>query len=309
MAQQQTSGSDDAFFKLKGSAAPINSQNELLDHLKISNHLKDAIYFPDTLVWTSDKSNGPQRYRVFGVTFENVSFAKTKISNFSFVNCKFVDCLFIGGVWDDLEFHGCTFTRCNMFKISIARTYIDPISFKKCLNPWKHTNIGVHLFQQLLKNFSDTEQPLFRDDAKFFFLRWRRLNLFFKLRQWGSGRPQSESVWEMTWGVLVSFLYEKLLGSGIRVRYVLATSIVAYLLVAFANYIFWLPAGLLDRGKVVGPTVVNAIYLTATMLSTTGPGDIVPDTPFGRLMLATEAIFGVLWFAILASMIFRKITR
>jgi hypothetical protein len=306
---QQIATNPDAFFKLKGNAVPINSQTEFLDHLKISNHLKDTIYFPDNLIWTSNKAVGPQRYSVTGVTFENVSFAKTKIKNFGFVNCKFIDCLFMGSSWDDVEFHGCSFTHCNMHKISISNTYVDPRSFKNCLDHRRYSNIGVHLFQQLLRNFSETEQPLFRDDAKFFFLRWRRWNLYSKLRQWRTGRVQSESAQDMARAALFSLLYEKLLGSGIRVRYVLATTVVAYLLAALANYLFWMPAGLADHGKMVGPTVVNVFYFTATMLSTTGPGDIVPTASFGRIMVGIEALFGVLWFAILASMIFRKITR
>jgi len=301
---------DKAFFRLKGDVVEIASQDEFLEHLKKSNHLKNALYRPDTLIWAPQSSEAPRRYKIDGVTFENVSFSKTEIKNFAFQKCVFRDCLFIGCIWDDLEFHACEFKHCNMYKITIDNTYINPNAFDKCLDHRKHTNIGVHLFQQLLRNFSEAEQPLFLNESKFLFLRWRRWNLNFKIREYTADGNQTQTVWQMRWESAAALAYEKFFGSGIRLRNFIATSLILYALVAIINYASWQCAGFSDHiGPTSGRSVVKAIYFTATVLSTTGLGDIVPTTAAGRLLTASEEMFGLMWFAILASMIFKKIVR
>ena len=166
----------DTFWKLPDHNT-INSQDEFYAHLKKSDHLKNTIYKPDIL----DKKLSSQTTRISDKTFECVSFSRTTIKNIIFNNCTFRNCLLIGSRIVDCEFHNCHFILTNTHKINIHNTYIDPESFRKCLKKNTHQNIGVHLYQILLKNCRTSEQIEFERDAQFNFLRWKRYQDFFDL--------------------------------------------------------------------------------------------------------------------------------
>ena len=159
---------DDKFWSLY-SDNKIESQSELYEQMEISDQLEDAIYLPDEL-----KQENAPRTRIKKKTFERVSFSKTHISGIIFQDCIFNQCLFIDAAIENCEFHNCRFVSSNMYKIAISQTYIDPLSFSKCLDKKKHQNIGVHLYQVLLKNSRDEDQIIFERDAQFFFQRWKR---------------------------------------------------------------------------------------------------------------------------------------
>ena len=77
---------------------------------------------------------GNRTTKLVSKTFERVSFSKTEIQNIIFSDCIFVECLFIGAKIVDCEFHNCRFESTNTYKISFIDTYIDPLSFKSCLD-------------------------------------------------------------------------------------------------------------------------------------------------------------------------------
>ncbi len=248
--------------------------------------------------------------RIRDTTFERVSFSKTCISGFSFRNCTFDRCLFIGASIEDCEFHNCHFILTNTHKLSICRTYIDPMSFRRCLISRKHQNIGVHLYQMLLSNSRGTEQIEFERDAQFFFLRWKRLQDGYEIRNWtkreGTRRLSGRFVLKC-FGYMRRWIWEKLFGSGLRLRYFLGTVGVTITSFTIFNYRLRRDLGLEVDGEPI-TSWVEALYYTIISFTTAGYGDIVPTTHTGHLAASVQSLLGFFLLALLASMLFRKIS-
>lgn len=80
----------DSYFKLKEPFVDVDEANFLALLTSKTTNCRDLLYRPKTLKTTFQ----PWRYRVKDVTFTNVSFTQTTISDFDFTNCKFEECLF-----------------------------------------------------------------------------------------------------------------------------------------------------------------------------------------------------------------------
>lgn len=106
--------------------------------------------------------------------------------------------------------------------------------------------------------------------------------------------------------IATRFLWEWLAGSGIRLRYFLATATGIVLLVTSLNFFFRQQLGLNENQELI-TTYIDSLYFSTITLTTLGFGDITPATQMGRLFVAVQGIVGFVLFAILASMIFRKI--
>jgi len=52
----------------------------------------------------------------------------------------------------------------------------------------------------------------------------------------------------------------------------------------------------------------EAFYFTSVSLTTLGFGDITPTTTLGRVAASIQCIIGFFLFALLASMLFRRVT-
>lgn len=295
----------DPFWKLQG-AAVISSQCEFYQHLSKSDHLMRVIYQPDEL-----KRASPDRVqRIEGKKFEWVSFSKTSINGIVFRDCVFKNCQFIAAAIEGCEFHKCRFISTNMHKISIHKTYIDPNSFDKCLDRKKHQNIGVHLYQSLMNNLRDAEQIEFERDAQFLFFRWKRYQAEYELRnKWSKATSASEhvSVALDATAVLRRLAWEKLFGCGIRLRFFLRTVTVTVVLATLINFFFIEQFGLSLGGAPIS-TLSEASYFTVVSLTTLGYGDITPTTSLGRLAASIQSVIGFSLFALLASMLFRRVT-
>ncbi len=289
---------NDPFFKLEGDPSKID-QNEFYSHMDRSNHLCDTIYYPDELGRRDNRTT-----RLGKKEFERVSFSKTKIRNIIFRDCIFRDCLFIGAIIEHCEFHSCSFIKTNMHKVSFEKTYIDPKSFKNSLDRNKHQNIGVHLYQSLMNNSRDSEQPEFEADARFYFLRWKRFQELYEVRT--SWRKSRKLDINKRIRILVRFSWEWFFGSGIRLRHFSATVTGSVLLASSVNFMFRQELGL-SEGKVKISSFIDSFYFSTTTLTTLGFGDITPATQLGRFIVAGQGILGFFLFATLASMLFRKI--
>ncbi|MDE0532513.1 MAG: ion channel [Albidovulum sp.] len=282
----------------------IKSQENLLEMLKTSKHLIDALYMPNDL----KRTDGPQQTRIRDKIFERVSFSKTHISGFIFRNCIFKNCLFIGTAIGNCEFHNCKFVLTNTHKIKISGTYIDPNSFNKCLDQSKHQNIGVHLYQILLDNSRGTRQIEFERDAQFLFLRWKRFQEWYEIQNW----PEQEARVSRQF-VLKCLAYtrrlawEKLFGSGLRVRYFFGTVTFAIALFSTLNYQLRDNFGLMRQGEPVS-SCLETIYYTIISFTTLGYGDIVPTTSMGQFVASAQSLIGFSLLALFASMCFRKIS-
>ena len=296
---------DDEFWHLNGGKS-IASQDEFHRLLRVSRHLTGASYTPSVMERTDD----PKECRIRDTTFERVSFSRTRISGFSFRNCTFERCLFIGAIIEHCEFHNCKFVLTNTHKLSISRTYIDPMSFRKCLVPRKHQNIGVHLYQMLLSNSRGTEQIEFERDAQFFFLRWKRFQDAYEIKNWkkmeGTGRGSWRFILKCL-GYLRRLTWETFFGSGLRLRYFVGTVVVTITSFTVLNYLWRNELGLeLKDGPVT--SWVEALYYTIVSFTTAGYGDIVPTTHIGQLVASVQSLIGFFLLALLASMLFRKIS-
>ena len=288
---------NDPFFKLAGTPSKIDQMN-FYAHMGRSDHLCDTIYEPDEL----DRNAG-RTTRLEAKTFERVSFSKTKIKNIIFRGCTFKDCLFIGSIIERCEFHNGFFIRSNTHKISFFETYIDPKSFLNSLDKKKHQNIGVHLYQSLMKNNRDNDQPEFEADAHFYFLRWKRYQNIYEIRK--SWVDHKHINFKLRMKAMASFLWEWLCGSGIRLRHFFATVIVSVFFITSVNFVFRQELGLDGgQGKII--SFIDSFYFSTVTLTTLGFGDIFPTTQLGKLFVAAQGVFGFFIFALLASMLFRK---
>lgn len=296
---------DHEFWRLTGTKL-IESPEEFHDLLQVSRHIQLVSYRPSVLQATDD----PKQSRIQDTTFERVSFSKTCISGFSFRNCTFEHCLFIGAAIRDCEFHNCTFILTNTHKLSISGTYLDPMSFRKCLVPHKHQNIGVHLYQMLLSNSRGTEQIEFERDAQFLFLRWKRFQDGYEIRNWGKREGTSRLSGRFIlkcFGYLRRWAWERFFGAGLRLRNFVATVAAAMTGFTMLNYGLREEFGLtLEDAPIT--SWWEALYYTVVSFTTVGYGDIVPGTHIGQVVASLQSLFGFFLLALLASVLFRKIS-
>lgn len=284
------------FFKLNEPWKEITSESDLVEHFQRSNDLRNVLYRPDRF--------SPRKpYRLKDKTFENVSFSKTTIEEVVFRDCSFTDCLFIGSSFIKCEFRSCTFSGCNPHKVAFENSYVDPNSFKKLLNYREHTNIGLHLFNQLEQNARKQEQYPFIASAAYLFKKWNRyhLNWTWHKKYIGFWR------WLVKW--LPDFIYDLVAGYGWKIQKFIISSIVLVIIIAFTNHVFWNHLGMVGVDSKGGPNWIVSSYYTVVTLTTLGYGDITPTTQAGMTLASIEAIIGLIWLSVLASIIFRRIFR
>lgn len=296
------------FFRLAGDVPDIDL-DEFAKRLSSAGNMENFLFRPDQL----NRENLQERhtiggaYKIKGKAFRNASFSKTELRGLVFQNCKFENCLFVGSSIVDCEFHDCQFVHTNMHKSKFSNTYVSPKSFAKCLDRRKHQNIGVHLYQSLMKNAKTSDQPDFEADARFLFIRWKRYQAIYDVN-----RLQPSTCGEM-WSKLAawrkisqSFVFELLFGSGIRFSNFVATATVVTFLFWLINWTCQKQLGL-EFGSDGELSATSALYYTVISLTTVGYGDITPTTSSGHIWASIQGVVGFVMFALLASMFFRKI--
>ena len=289
----------ETFFALNEPYDTFKASNELTAILRNSNGLKDVKYQPDTLKFAD--LDVPRRF-FEGKTFTNVSFAKTEISGIIFRDCKFIDCLFMGTRFIDCRFHNCTFDGCNPHKIEFANTYIDPGVFEGMLHKVDHSNIGIHLFQQLYKNAMETEQRKFARTAEFNMQKWERYNFDHEFPRW----KKFKTIRIVEW--LQNVLFWVLAGYGIRPKFLGGWAIVFAVASVGGNYIWWNDlkvAGL--GGPVSERTLFEVVYYTATSLG--GFSGLSPGSDVGKSFFLVQAVFGFMLVSLFIRWLVRQALR
>jgi hypothetical protein len=122
----------------------------------------------------------------------------------TFANCRFTDC---------------TFIDCNVHRFELRNVFVHPKTFARCIPSKKYANIGVHLYQELLRNSRLQAQPDHADEAQYMFRRWQRFlnqDEFAKV-PW-LRKPRKAAA------ILGSWAFEFFLGSGVRLRNLAATT-------------------------------------------------------------------------------------
>ena len=292
---------NDSFFYLDG-LEELTDQKALYCHLDESPRISGMLYRPKRL--RPNKEEG----RIQGKEFFRISFSKTKVDGIVFRNCKFENCLFIGSEITNCEFHECRFVNTNTHKILINKTYIDPECFDESLDRKLHQNIGVHLYQMLLRNSRDMEQVEFQRDAHFLFLRWKRYQDLYEISELWKKRKSGNIYRHLIKRISIflrRWVLEKFFGSGIRISIYLRTTSLTILMCFLINYMCHNKFGLShDPSSYFG--IADALYFTIISLTTLGYGDIVPTTSIGQFWAMFQSVLGFCLFALLASMLYRR---
>lgn len=288
----------DPFFQLKGETDKFGDDLSFFDALKDLDQpiIENSQFSPEHLF----SPIKPRVWRVKGKTFRNFSFSKTEIHDFEFQNCMFEDCLFLGTIFVNCRFTECEFIRCNVHRFELRSVHVNPRAFIKSIPAKKYANVGVHLFQELLRNSRMQSQPDFSDEAQFMFRRWQRyLNIDelpkLPLRQM-PGRALS---------IGGSWLFEFFLGSGVRLSNLALTTVFLLISLTTLHWHFREQLGLSIDGRGIH-SFADAFYFTTVTLTTLGYGDIAPGEQLGRIVIGFEALLGFVLLATFASTVFRK---
>lgn len=238
--------------------------------------------------------------KIQNITFINVNFSKTYIHSLNFQNCNFKECFFINCNIKHCEFHNCKFINTNTHKIEFFRVYIDPNSFKDCLLPKRHQNIGTHLYQRLMQNSNAENQREFGRQASFDFNTWKRRQSFYDFKEnWRKGKRcvsidhLFDAAWRWTWG---------LCGAGVRIRRFVGLFVFFLVLFSIINLQFREIFGLNNINN-----CIDSLYFTVITMTTIGYGDITPTNSVGKVIVAVEGLIGFFLFALAASIAIRRI--
>jgi hypothetical protein len=237
---------------------------------------------------------------------ENVRLSKVTFDRVTFTRCTFVDCLLIGTKFIDCEFHDCVFENCNTHKIVFQHVYIDPNSFK--LDPAyrkRISNIGVYLFQELLRNSSETCQTYFAASADISFRRWKRYQLVYELGQKHSSRIST------IWKIATNMLFDATAKYGYGpIRFLLLSTIV-FAALSFVGQILWPLMGMSAYGKVSTSniTFLDSIYYCMLLVTTLGFSEIFPASAVGKAFAIGCGIFGISWMGLFTAILVRRVIR
>ena len=286
------------FFHLNEPFTIFVSEDELVEPLLNSNDLRDVSFESDSL--GPPKKTDPNN-PYYDKTFTNVSFSKTEVSGVIFRNCAFVDCLFIGTHFINCQFRGCSFEGCNPYQIRFTNTYIDPSVFEQTLDPGKHSNIGLYLFQQLYNNSREQNQETFARNAEFNRNKWRRYDLAYRFRQTKSNRQ-----FVMPW--VANYLSYIIAGYGIRSKFLAVWAFIIVGMSAGLNFLLWDSLEIIGKNGIVAKrSVIDVLYYTATIPA--GVGDLTPTSDIGRLMFLGEAFAGLILFSLFATWLVKRALR
>lgn len=283
------------FFALDTPFEKFDEQ-QLASHLKISNDLRCVLYQPEA--WPENIR------RVKSSNFTNVSLSKTNFSEVTFTDCKFEDCLFVGSQFRKVEFHRCWFVNCNFYKTIFEECYIDPgtIRFDKKYRE-THSNIGVHVFQQLYENSSKSRQNEFEMKADIRFHKWKRWQSIYDRKK---GRI-SNFQWFRGW--VVNFIYEWLTGFGYKpMRFIIATIVFLFILSLFNMMV--LREGLMVEGHPMAEmTLMDSISYTFSTLTGRRFVTFLPYSLPAKILGISEALVGIGWLGLFTSLLVKRFLK
>jgi len=276
------------FFKLNPPFEEFD-ETRMDSQLKTSRHIINVLYKPECLF----------SKKIYGITFENISLSKTTIEKCTFRNCIFKDCLFIGTRFVSVEFHNCQFINCNFFKSTIEKVYAKPHQFRDAIKDKAFANIAVYLYQQLRENYYHESQREFKNEAEYYFSRWKRKLEHVQARK-------NKKPWYKFWpNTILSFAYDVVLGYGYRLRnLVVSTTILVFILITI-NHVFAENFFLQEES----PSTIKSIYFTITTMATLGASGYSALTETGYVIVTIDVLVGISILTATLNSIFRKVIR
>lgn len=290
---------DRDFFRLQEPHDTLTTPEEFFKLLDASGgRVENILYRPDSLRGSTEKF--PRK--IENVTFRNVSFTRTQIEKISFHDCVFDQCLFIGTQIKNCEFHDCKFIDSNTHKIGFERVYINPKSFKNCLKSRSDQNIGVHLYQRLLRNSNNESQREFARVAAFQLNLWKgNLSLHDSRENFGLGYKKTIKSIKLFF-VFLGLYYWGSVGAGVYMTGLANLLFNIIIVTSGINYLFRKALGLDDIIN-----FIDSIYFTMITFATIGYGDITPSNSLGKIVIALEGFLGFFLLVLVASLAVERI--
>lgn len=276
------------FFHLDGTFEEFD-EGRMSSQIKTSKHIVNVLFRPDEL----------KEKKIEGIKFENVSLSKTRIEKCTFKNCSFEDCLFIGSSFSEVEFHKCTFKNCNFFKSKFSKIYGRPEQFKDSVIDKKYSNIAVYLYQQLRENYHAEAQREFKNEAEYYFSKWKRRLAVIEAKR--DGLPKYAYIPPC----FFSLMYDVILGYGYRLRNLVISTIIIVSIIITTNHFF---AEYLFIGE-EKPSIIKSIYFTITTMATLGASGFSPLSEIGYAVVTLNVLIGISLLTATFNSIFRKVIR
>jgi|GEM_PF-4370531 len=284
----------DNFWKLKAPWQKIESQDALLYQLKISEHVSNILYQPETL--SPLETEHPQ-IKIHNKSFTNVSFSKTTISKTIFVNCIFTKCLFIGTKFISCKFSECQFKYINTWNIEFIDTYIDPYTLRSAIPNGEYSNIGIELYQSLFRNLKNIYQPELLRSAEYYFLVWNRKHKFQKFIK------SKKIIYLIDY---LSLWLQQLIGYGVRFRWLFFTLICLFSSACVFNYFYWESFEIKpDTPK----SLANVIFYTFYTVASYGSTPWSPSSTRGIISAITQGVVGWTSLGVGIAMIIKRLVR
>lgn len=90
----------------------------------------------------------------------------------------------------------------------------------------------------------------------------------------------------------------------------LAFSVVGFLLILLITYFLWAYMGITRNGHLVVSTDFSqALFYGASLTTTLGFSELVPETVFGRVYAILLAFTGIGWFGLFTAILVRRVIR
>jgi len=182
-----------------------------------------------------------------------------------------------------------------------------------------HTNIGVHLFDQILQNCKSQQLIEFSRVAEYQYWTWRRYRMWHKIFDGLSKKPKNTKPKinltvpqriQQIFSWIASGTHCIFLGYGLKpMRFVFWSLVIFFTLVTIIFYNqkeFGFQGSLVNSSKL---SYLSIAYYTAVTASTLGYGDITPLSDFGMVLASAISILGLVWMGLLTSLIVKRFIR
>lgn len=249
------------------------------------------------------------------VTFKNVAFNKTMISQVTFTGCTFEDCIFTRAHLEEVEFHGSDLVNCALYKMRLTRVYLRPerIKFARRFRV-EAANVGISAYQAMLSNFAEERQDHFFMQAEIEFRRWKRYQIWYDLR------VGNLTKWEARWEWVRSIVHEGLTGFGYRPMRFFIWTIALFLFVSCVNY-FLIGSTIQVAGtaassaSTVGASApthasfIDSMFYTFSVLTVLGFSTVTPSSDGAKILTVFEALASIGWLGIFTAVLVKRFLR